>query len=79
MDLVIYWSQIFEEEPAEDDRPIAISDIATEMQDPITRGDVEIAFMGLKDSFHGLVGIRKSDLKNSSDDLAVSLALPHHS
>ena len=46
--------------------------ITLEMQDPITRWDVEIAFMGLKDSCPGLDGMRKSHLRNLSSD-----ELPH--
>ena len=57
-DLIEYWSKIFEEETMEDDRPIVmISNITTEIQDPITRWDVEIAFRGLKDSCPWLDGL----------------------
>ena len=77
MDLTDYWSPIFEEESVEDDRPFAtINDTVTEMQDPITRWDVEIAFRGLKDSCSGHNGIRKRYVKEFSyDDLAVHISL----
>ena len=77
-DLADYWSPIFEEESVEDDSPFAtINHTVTEMQDPITRWDVKIAFLGLKDGCPGRDGIRKRHLKEFSyDDLAVSLASP---
>ena len=59
----------------EDERPFAtINDTVTEMQDPITRWDVEIAFRGMKNS-PGRDGIRKRHLKGFNfDDLAVHMS-----
>ena len=75
--MVDYWTEVFQEMSVEDNRSInKTSEDILEMQEPVTKWEVQIAFRRLKNSSPGQDGIKKYYLRKFSfDDLAIHMSL----
>ena len=75
--MVDYWTEVFQEMSVEDNRSVnKTSEDILEMQEPVTKWEVQIAFRRLKNSSPGQDGIKKYHLRKFSfDDLAAHMSL----